>query len=146
MHNSAQLRQVLIDQLGTRIGTYTWETGTVTPAIAVGNPPNNITVNGLEFILPLLPRVISSVRAGFTMRTEEEYSILIYQHSLGADSYEALFLAVEELLAVFFNATGYDIPQSTIPNSRFGYCLKVKIFNCREIKDISPRTDTWTDQ
>ncbi len=147
MHNTARLRQILIDQVGTSVGTYPWENGSVTPAIAVGNPPNNIKVGGIEIILPLLPRIISSVRTSFDVRTLEEYTIHIYQHDESSAGYEQFYLLVTNLFGAFFNMTGYDIPKSSIPDSRLGYCMKLRIDNCYEVTDItSPLTDGWLHQ
>ena len=101
-------KQALLQVVGEYIGTYKYQTGGnefLDPAVAIGNPPNDIIVKGLEIHIGSSPRVVDQYQAGKETFTKVCWEIKLLQREEDSKGY-VLPLAVERLRAYFHEAHG----------------------------------------
>ncbi|MGK7892349.1 MAG: hypothetical protein AB4372_01530 [Xenococcus sp. (in: cyanobacteria)] len=111
----ASLREHIKRAIGDYIGTYTYlSNNAVVDAIAVGNPPNDIKVTGIEVILPNYPNVPSSYQGGTAIHSVEHWEVVLINHN---DTKANFFLAIRGMFDYFPRKRGYDVPQSSITES-----------------------------
>lgn len=112
--------------VNTEIGTYTSVDGNVDPAIAIGNIPDNVDVDGIEFVIvSLFPSLSYSITTNHFNHRKEEWNVDIVNHS----DDDVLFITVIDKLLkskVPFRTTGNFIPISDpfkqLPRYRLNIC------------------------
>ena len=124
------LSQVLVNYLGTY--TYGEAPNTYTrPSIAIGNPPNDIYVCGLEVIIPLFPRAYGYHVKDQDYR-EEWWDIILIQREFDAKGM-VLPLAVERLERFFQCYQGQYIPQNSPLGTYESYRISAKMYSLRPL-------------
>lgn len=95
----------------TEIGSYTYPDGRTREAIAVSKPPNGITVDGLEYIIPNFPTFPKSCRSPYFTHRQEKWTIAIVNHN-GDDDKGILFTVVDKLSRSlsYLGSSGQEIP------------------------------------
>lgn len=116
------IKQFFTTLLADYLGKYKYPNGYVTPAIYIGNPPNNIVAEGLEVILPLMPDQDTYLIAA-NFYKETNYEIYLIQRS----GVNQIPNAVEAITSYCWKTKGYFVPQLE-PNSSFvSYRLQISI-------------------
>lgn len=130
------IEQLLVDpenKLGGNVlGVYRYESGLVEPALAVGNPPNDIEIEGLECQLPLFP----DTRTEWTtvaVHSEETWDIILIQRNGTDDPSPMLPAAVDRLRRFFVVSEGVYTPQDDILGSYPQYRLTFQISDLHPI-------------
>lgn len=114
------IKEVLVDELGT----YTYCNGDFTvPAVSIGNPPNDVSVEGLEVILPIFPD-IQIMQTGILTCQEEMWDIVLIERAGGAGK---IFQAIPKLVEIFYCGRGYYNRQMDAVGEYEMYRLEVKI-------------------
>lgn len=118
------LKNYILAAIPDQIGTYTYNNGYSTAAFAVGNPPNDITVTGIEIIIPNFPHITSSSQHGDSwLHRCEKWDIYIINHSQDKAKW---FTAIDRLMRYFPRCFGRDIPQSNPTKDLPMYVLTIK--------------------
>lgn len=117
---------------GSLIGNYLYESGLVEPAIAIGNPPNNIDIQGLECLLPLFPDT-STYWTTTSVHSEETWDILLVQRPPPEGQFFTLPAAVDRLRRFFVSSEGVYTPQDDVFGSYPQYRLTFKRSDLRPI-------------
>ena len=120
----AILKQHIEKAIAPYIGTYTYKNGYQTQAISVGNPENDLKVDGLEIIIPNFPKIIKSNQSGRFSHREELWDICIIKRS--EQDKGKFYQAVDSLLGYFPRCYGNEILQSDIMKTYHQYCLTIK--------------------
>lgn len=107
--NPATIKKHVLEAIPNQIGTYTYVNGYQGVAIAIGNPPNDITVSGVEVIIPNFPTISKSHQYGYTHHRCERWKLVVINHGQSKDNW---FTAIDRILRYFPNCSGVDIPQS----------------------------------
>lgn len=80
----AQLRAALASMLSDLLGTFTTPTGTVLPAIWVGEPPSDYTVTGLEARISSVPDFDATALQGDESNLAETHLVRLVAHETTA--------------------------------------------------------------
>jgi hypothetical protein len=119
----AELKNQIQSVLPTQLGKYTYSNGFTTPAIAVGQVPNEIEVTGIEIIIPNFPTIPESLQAGDTfIHRQERWVIEIVNH--GSDKAN-FYTVIDRLMRYFPRSRGVNVPQSNPLNSLPRYQLTI---------------------
>lgn len=121
------LRELILEANEIHIGEYTYEGGVILPAISVGNPPNNIQVDGIEVVISKVPSMPMAYRGSQTITQKLIYNVSVFLHN---DDYGALFEFNANMLNYFMSntmqITSNDIPQSrqfeSLPGINYKIC------------------------
>ncbi len=70
-------------KLAPILGKYTYSNGFVDPAITVANTPDEIEVEGLEVIIPLLPKENRKISSTSSYTEEVIWTIYLIDHNKG---------------------------------------------------------------
>lgn len=120
------LQEILKAVLEDEIGTYTYcDSNFTTEAISIGNPPNDVSVDGLEVIIPIYPDVYSEQNGRFT-GAEQYWDICLIERLGGSGK---IFQAVPKLLDLFYCAKGYYSRQQDAVGEYEMYRVEFKIVN-----------------
>ncbi len=118
------LQEIIKATLEEELGTYTYcNGGFQIEAVSIGNPPNDVSVEGLEVILPIFPD-LQMTQTGVMTSTQEVWDIVLIER-LGGEG--KIFAAVPKLLALFYCARGYYNRQMDAVGEYEYYRLEVKI-------------------
>ena len=107
--NAPTLKNKIETGLSDVIGTYTYSNGYSRSAIAVGNPPNELKVEGLEVILPLMPEG-TGVWLSDSILSKDNWTIYLIQRE-GCTAQDFV-TACTRMKRFFYNANFNFIPQS----------------------------------
>jgi hypothetical protein len=118
-----------------QIGTYLYAGGATTAAIAIDQPGNDMTVTGIEVVIPSYPRIICTVRTTNLYHQDQEWDVVFYNHDLTDAGYEAFYLAVDVMYHSWSHITGNPIHQSGLPDSLPGYKFCIQTFACGDTKN-----------
>ena len=105
------------------LGTYQYPSGYEMSAIAVGNTPNSVTVQGLEVFIPLVGDTVRSTWTGAYKHLEQEWNIILIQRD--TEGSPTLPFGVDRLQRYFWRSRGVYTPQDDIlgsyPQYRFTF-------------------------
>lgn len=120
----SELRNCILGIIPDQIGTYTYNNGHSSVAFTVGNPPNDITVSGIEIIIPNFPHVESATAHGDSyIHRCEKWDVYIINHDNDKAKW---FTAIDRLMRSFPRCFGRDIPQSNPTKNLPMYLLTIK--------------------
>lgn len=132
----AIIEQLLVDPGnklgGNLLGTYTYESGFTESAIAVGNPPNDIEIEGLECLLPLFPDTKNEWTT-VAVHSEETWDLVLVQRNGTESASPTLPAAVDRLRRFFAVSEGVYIPQDDVLGSYPQYRLSFTISDLHPI-------------
>lgn len=118
------LQEIVKETLIDEIGTYVYCNGDfTTPAVSIGNPPNDVSVEGLEVILPMFPD-IRLQQTGRHEHQEQYWDICLIERAGGEGK---IFQAVPKLLSLFYCARGYYHRQEDTVGTYEKYRIEFKI-------------------
>ncbi len=92
------------------------ESGLIDPAIAIGNPPSDIKITGLECLLPIFPDTRSEW-AGVSIHSEETWDILLIQRDVAPGQFFTIHTAAHRLRCFFATSEGAYMPQDDLLGS-----------------------------
>ena len=128
------LQEIIIAVLECEIGTYRYNDGTfTTSAVSIGNPPNDVTVEGLEVILPIFPDT-KVQQTGVLTHQCQVWDIVLIERVGGSGK---IFQAIPKLLDLFYCAQGYYHRQEDTVGSYEYYRLEFKIESLTERLNLS---------
>ncbi|MGV2830601.1 hypothetical protein [Myxosarcina sp. GI1(2024)] len=105
-----ELKDLIIEAIPDQLGTYTYPNGHTDRAIAIGNPPNNLKVSGVEVIIPNFPTTENNYLYGDTyFHRCEKWKVAIVNHGNDKGNW---FTAIDRLHRFFHRSYGNDVPQS----------------------------------
>lgn len=121
---AVHIRQALLELLadpdnrfgGNLLGSYIYESGLVDHALAIGNPPNGIEIDGLECLLPLFPDTKNEWTTAF-VHSEETWDITLVQREIPEGQSPTLCAAVDRLRRFFAISEGRYFPQDDVLGS-----------------------------
>lgn len=119
-----RVKQYVEEFLADQLGTYTTSDGYSYHAVSVGNPPDNVTAEGIEVIVPLFPDVEGKWNDTYVHR-KDTWDLLVVQRS-GYNLPEA----VSRLMASrFIHPRGVYVPQNDTVGSYPMYRLTFTYFD-----------------
>lgn len=115
------LKSILEILLDANLGTYSYPNGFTRRAIAIGNPPSDIRVQGLEVILPMFPDTKNMGYSNTIVRCAEwEITLVMRDGCTPQDFIEA----TEQLSRTFVKSYGSFVPESSIVSSYAQYIFR----------------------
>lgn len=120
---STKLSEKIKTALSDVIGTYTYPNDYTRSAIAVGNPPNEVKVSGLEVIIPMMPKGTADwLSDSLYIRDTYEIYLVKREGCTPSDFVEAC----SRMRRFFYNADFQYIPQNETIGSFEQYVIKYK--------------------
>lgn len=98
--DSCYLVEILRDTLKDIVGTYTYKNGYKIAAIAVGKTPEDVSCDGLEVIVPMIPDLVDSEITSTNIIELQKWKILLLDRAQGANLRAAL-IKLKQLSAKF---------------------------------------------
>lgn len=128
------LQEMVKAVLEDELGTYTYCNGDfTTPAVSIGNPPNDISVEGLEVIVPMFHDFRSQQVGGLTHQ-EQWWDICLIERVGGQGK---IFQAVPKLMDLFYCARGYYHRQMDAVGEYEKYRIEFKIESLTDRVNLS---------
>lgn len=141
-------KEKLLEVVGEYIGTYTYNSGGAEfydPAITIGNPPNNLTVCGIELIIPSTPRIADLYHAGKVSFEKQCWEIRFIQRKEDSKGY-VLPLVIDRLSVYFHESTGMFMAQDNILGDYDQYLWMVYTYQSRDLLNANAIANfpTWS--
>jgi len=122
------------------IGTYQYDGLNKFPAISIGEPDSDVTVEGIEIIISKFPSVQKACRAGNLMYRDEVHSVCVFLHPTSNEDeyigYEKFYDVVDFIFRSFPRITGNNVQLGKQYDSLPQYQMYITVTNWNETRDL----------